>query len=285
MNERYFFDETKTGNRSEDGDLISEESEARDHMADALFAADLASAYFEKLDASRKKNLPAVSFLFLNREDFNRRYPHLKGSDGLHTTGSDQVVVVKQESRLREFMITLHELVHAHAFEEEKKLSSGRMYQRSGYMLSDASSETRKFHFHGLNEAVVEMMKFSIAFRSEKEIASKLGLSEEDMAEEYSRPAYDFSVETLMTLIDRFAEETQSDPREMRRKIEQGQLTGEMMWMREVDRIFGKGSLRVLDSLVAWPKTDSDVKQNESVLRYFQMKNQEERVSLQSEIY
>jgi len=286
MNEAYFFDETKAGNqKSGDNGVISESTEARDHAADASFAASLISSYFDELDVLKKEDPIAINFLFLSQEDFDRRYPHLRGTDGLHTTGSEQVVVVEQGDRLREFMITLHELVHAHAFEEEKRLPSGRMYQRSGYMLSDTSSRTRKFHFHGLNEAIVEMMKLSIALHSEKEIISKFGLSQADMEDEYSRPAYRSLVETLTTLIGRFAEETQSDPREMREKIERGQLTGEMMWMREVDSVFGDGSLRVLDSLVAWPKTDSEEKQNEKVLKYFQMKGALERAAFQSEIY
>lgn len=285
MNETPFLDEAKTGNQNEGKDTTPEKNEARDSVANASFAVELALLYFENLDAGTKKNLRAVDFLFLSEEEFDHQYPHLAGSDGLHTTGSEQVVVVKQEIELREFMIVLHELVHAHAFAETKSLSSGRMYQRSGYMLSDASAKTRKFHFHGLNEAVVEMMKLSIALHSEKEIISKFGLNQDDMEDEYARPAYRSLVETLTTLISRFAEETQSDPREMRQKIEQGQLTGEMMWMRGIDLVFGKGSLRVLDALIAWPKTDLEIRQNENILKYFQMKDHEERLLFQSEIY
>lgn len=254
-------------------------------------AVSVFAEHFRRLGVSldREIGFEFSQFHFFDRDGFDEEFPDMKGALGNH--GRHGIIAaVESESQGEFFLTLLHEMTHdvsvkKYELDEEEKFP---MY-RNGYKMVDRSDSLsgiggERAHLEAFNEGVVEMTALRMMARYADQFQN-FGIAEKDMEDTLQNFSYEGIVAVINEIISGLAVVLGEDDLETWKRIERGQYTGEMMWMRGIDLVFGKGSLRVLDSLIAWPKTDAERDHNKKVLRYFQMKDADERAAFQSELY
>lgn len=267
--------------------VSSETEEERDRLI--TLAGSVFTEHFRRLEIPLQKEFPKERFRFLSQQEFDAEFPRLEGALGMHGVDEDFVIVDQNKSE-ELFLTILHEMTHDVAVKKSKFDVNGKLVSYiNGYMVGkivtdSAGKSSVKLHFDGLNEGVVEMTALRVAARYSDDF-DDFGISKEDLGKALTGHQYKDATIVVSSIVSVLARETNSDELEIWKQIERGQYTGEMAWVYEVDRVFGKGSLRVLDSLIAWPKTDTEREYNKKILKYFQMKDADERAAFQSEIY
>ncbi|MCC2630863.1 MAG: hypothetical protein K0S38_672 [Candidatus Paceibacter sp.] len=149
------------------------------------------------------------------------------------------------ESKETMFIIMMHEMIHlaAHtAFYAEVEGEVGIVHRaKTGYRLDSPWKEKGKEKFVGLNEAVVELTTHIFMLRHKAEIVETLGINFESMNLGYYNEwlVFDSIVKTIAKSAEVKYENIVND-------YIVAQFTGGMMHLRDIDRLYGKGSLRIL---------------------------------------
>ena len=86
----------------------------------------------------------------------------------------------------------------------------------------------------------------------------------------------------MKEIIFRISEKQGEEYQTVWKRFERGYFTGEMMHMRDVERTFGKGSLRILAA--AYPESENRDDIDEKIFEYFDAKTEEEKDELAKEI-
>lgn len=159
---------------------------------------------------------------------------------------ADEVDVI---GRLQFFKGLLHEMVHV-ASKSKYYLKADKSLKatRSGYHIANPIKEHE--HLKGLNEAVVEKTTRDIFDKHRLEIIRDFDISLED----YSKEAkyldyYDLYIEVLEIIVKRVADTNREKEDEVWNRFKRGIFTGEMIHLKDVEKAYGKGALRVLDIL------------------------------------
>ena len=182
--------------------------------------------------------------------------------------------------RLQLFKTTLHEMIHlasAKAVFVDPEKARINPY-RIGYNV-----ERGRSLFHGLDEAVVDKTTLEILKNHWEEMEKKFSVSEEETEKNSVTYYHDYML-ILNTIIDEMSDRTQKNSEEIWKNFKKGLLTGELMHIREIERVYGKGGLRIL-SLMG---QDSDSKKHDAMLRkikeYFSEKDLKEREAIAKKI-
>ncbi len=167
------------------------------------------------------------------------------------------------EKREKEFRTLIHESTHKASHlkyivnVKEKKLDS----YRTGYRLAGREDSNL---FLGLNEAVVE--------KTTKDILSHIhSLKNENFKKIQdvnfnSRSGYWSQLLTLNKILEKIAQKKNEKKEDVWSRFKKGQFTGEMMHLRDIEKVFGPGSLRVIASMGG---IDSDLSKQFLYYSYF----------------
>ncbi len=175
-----------------------------------------------------------------------------KSTQGSYVHLYDKTLISRERpgSPVQVYTTILHEAIHSVA--KLKIRLSGEeaipTIYRLGYDIKN-TSDTDNAHAHlvGFNEGVVELTTQDIFEKREKEIAARLNLSKREMEE--AKFYYADGRAVTRSLCHGLGEATGVGPKVAWDKIKRGQFTGEMMHLRDIERTYGKGSLRILDAL------------------------------------
>jgi len=183
-------------------------------------------------------------------------------------------------NRLQLFKTTLHEMLHlasAKAVFVDPKKATINPYRIGYNVYSDKSL------FHGLDEAVVDKMTLEILKKYWGEIEQNYSISEEETENNPVTYYHDYML-ILETIIDDLSEHTKKNPEEIWKDFKRSLLTGKLMHIREIERVYGKGGLRIL-SLMG---QNSDSKEHDAILqkikRYFSEKDSKNREKMAEKI-
>lgn len=189
------------------------------------------------------------------------RYSRMFGaSDGIHITDRGALYVnmdariegniSSDRQRAVRLRTLLHESIH-HISHSEDMVSkqSGKLYaHRAGYMMSSINGE--RIQFRGLNEAVTEKTCATIFARNSDRLVKAFPTSKErDWI--FSTYSYPQEGNTLEFLTYRVAEKTGREASEVWEEYMKGMVNGDIKHLKEVDRVYGPGSLRFLASMGA----------------------------------
>lgn len=182
-----------------------------------------------------------------------------------------------------------HELIHSYS---HKKYHVDRTKQRlgnyrTGYVARNfAKDENPEFFF--FNEAVTEAMTRELLLKNKDRLDETFGFSDEEWN------AWSSPFETERQILDRIVEGVAShkgeEPSVAWNRMKRGAFTGNMMHLRDVERAFGKGTLRVVAFMGGGIKTGGlreTLQQrdyNLKVLDYLNAKDEEEREKLSEEL-
>lgn len=173
------------------------------------------------------------------------------------------------ENRFRLLVTLIHEMIHYYSFQkyniesEEEKL----MYysERVGYTIKNYKK--REIKFIGLDEAVVDICTQEIIKKNQQTFIKELNISkdEKDSFKFADMYFYEYSY-FIRALIRKMANNNKEKEEVLLNSFIQGQFSGNMMHLREIEKFFGKDSLRILSKLGTNEKND------EFVFNYFDKK-------------
>lgn len=164
---------------------------------------------------------------------------------------ADEAFRYSKSPRISFISVMVHEFIHSHShikyFVEEGGVFGTH---RIGYESTGKDDQEYHFHFRGFNEAVTSALTDEILLKNKEYLSKTLKLSadEWDIFEE-SGVSYKSAREILDCVIDGVADVTGQEHGEVWGKIREGVFTGEMMHLRDIEKAFGPGSLRVIAAI------------------------------------
>lgn len=159
--------------------------------------------------------------------------------------------LVNKESFLNVFT---HESVHNDSFQSfhiDKDSNQFGPY-RTGYTVqSHFNDDYPHEHFRGFNEAIVELTTHNILKNNTKDLQTTFNIDGKKLDDMFFTYAYLFQKTILLDVIEGMSKKYHKPQMEIWETIEKGQFTGNMMHLRNIEKTFGPGSLRILASIGA----------------------------------
>jgi hypothetical protein len=213
--------------------------------------------------------LDAQRIHVLTAEGFAKNFPHLADVNGVYSDDKDGIYVEQDKSRLQTYKSMLHEVIHQLSY---KAIAANPEIKetyvvRSGYANIPGTEEHHE-HFRGLNEAVIDSIVKEVFRKHADELIKDFNITKEEQREPVSY--YDGYIHILNIIMDKIVEKKGEDKTAVWGRFKKGEFTGEMMHLREVERTFGNGALRVLAALGSGTKTMKRSKVVEKMEEYFQ---------------
>ena len=175
--------------------------------------------------------------------------------------------------KLGTYKTLFHEITHMASYSkfEVAQNTSRPVPAKSGYSFSRINQEKR--YMDNLNELMVEQFVSEFFYKNQEELVEKFKF---DLDEDGQlNPGY-YPTEILHAIINKIAIETGEEKYTVWKRLEKGLFTGNMMHLRDIERIFGPKSLRALSELVLVGNNESDETKKEEydkVLKLFQGEN------------
>ncbi len=242
---------------------------------------------FEELGISEKPAVWPEQIHILPHEVFDRRFPKMK-FEAIHSSRPAAIFIdASKRDRWQLNKSMLHESLHMASFgkyyfdsEEKNKKLKLKSY-RSGYFLQERRGEAHS-HFKGFNEAITDKIVKEIFATHRDEILEEFNVTPE---EQRSVLYYNEYINILNVIIAGIAKKTNESEDLIWWKIKRGYFTGEMMHLREIEKIYGKNSLKVLAMLGGDATNDPREKKiSRRILEYFQTADGKRREEISAEI-
>lgn len=231
----------------------------------------------------KELGLEAISFKpekiqLYNQNDFAAHNDHASGLYFPHNN-----IIALADRKWRKYPTLMHEMVHAasfHKFNLEKEPTDPEAtadYQtlRIGY--NAEREEGRNEKFYGFNEGVTELFSKEILNKHKDELIENISFlrnGDAVLVKEFFRP-WNYNYHALVKLLlHRLSEETNEPQETFWSKFKKGMMTGNLMHLREIDEVFGQGSLRIL------AMHGNNKKHNIEITNYFATKDPELKKSL-----
>jgi len=238
---------------------------------------------FKELDIKEKAKILPDQIHLLPTNIYNR-LPSISSKEKLRAFfySPNQAAYIDKDdakSRLALYKTMFHESVHVASFLKFRiKKEEGKVNQyRVGYSTGVEEHE----HFTGLNEMVVDKLVHEMLRKHEKELLEEFKIT----PEESKQTIYYYPSNILDTIIGKIAEKNNEKEEVVWNQFKKGLFAGEMMHLREVERTFGKGSLRMLAALESGTKKDLEGGEDyRKILEYFQTDDEKEREQIAEDI-
>lgn len=241
---------------------------------------------FKEIGIEEDPNILPESIHLLSHEDFKKMHPDEKLS-GFVSFPENNIYIDESvySHRLQLYKTIFHESIHSVAFrkhhiEISEKRDVIKSYRKGYYVASP--KESGHEHFRGLGEAIVDMTVMELFNKHKKEIIEKFKITPEE--ENLPVQFQDHYIEILKTIIEEIAKENNEDKHLVWQRFKRGQFTGEMMHLKDIDKVFGKGSLRVLAALDSGTKNLPEEEIYEKILRYFRTDDEKEKDNLAKKV-
>ncbi|MEK9180464.1 MAG: hypothetical protein AAB897_03570 [Patescibacteria group bacterium] len=203
--------------------------------------------------------LPQENFHFLSQEVYKKFAASQKFAEGINAENipafysSDYgaaYINKDQGTDLQRFVRLFHEAVHkASAVVAHTNLDKKISRRRLGYRITrnPNGGEGDAIRLYGFNEAVTETATREILSKHRNELEGTLATDEEKSDPKLF--TYDTERYIIDLIIQKIAEADGEGREIVWNRIKRGLFTGEMMHLRQVEKIFGRKSLKMLSLL------------------------------------
>lgn len=163
-------------------------------------------------------------------------------------------------NRLIIYKNLIHELVHELSPTKYSVDDAAIAQVKSGYLSARPPQKDGDHveHFRGLNEGVVEKIMRDVMARHGKDLIELFKITEDEQheAKAYERKYtyYNEYIEILDVIAKGIARIRNEDAGAVWRRLKRGALTGDMMHLREIERVYGPGALRILAAIESGTK-------------------------------
>jgi len=241
---------------------------------------------FSELGLKKNFSLLPSQFHFLPDETFSKKFPgQAKNSIAAFSNlRTDNVYINKSKcARPSLYKSIIHEAIHLaslHVYYADIKQTKVRIY-RTGYQLFNPKEEEHE-HFRGLNEAIIDKMAIEILKKHKDEIIEEFNITPKEQKEKV--PIYKTYIQILNIIIQRLAEKNNKTTAAVWQRFKKGLFTGKMLHLKDIEKTFGKGALRVLAALDSSTKNLPEEEIDQKIFQYFATDNQKEKDRIAAEI-
>ena len=281
-NAKQFLDQEKVGGKTPlPGELLknSEESQFISTVKQAL------KDEFTSLNISQNPQVSDEQFHIFGEDGFSDNFGP-DAPDAVTDTMSSAVFLNRDRypDRFAFYVALFHEGIHLsshqkfHLFEGSLPIAT----YRAGYTNMDFRKRPHREHFRGFDEAVVDMTTRELIEKNWKNLSANLHFTGEDKSYlESLKTATDTGYGEYDQIIDFVIDGVAERKGEARdivwNRFKKGVFTGEMMHLRDVERVFGKGTLRILAHLGTSKDGEPQKDDAAIVMRYLKSGDEEEK--------
>lgn len=184
------------------------------------------------------------------------------------------------ETPLQLYKTMFHEGVHAVSHQKHWLDVPGKRVNeyRVGYQVANTAKRGEEHtHLEAFNEGVTEMTVEHMFHKYRQDIMEKFSVSTSDLKDsKFSYPLFRGVVNNICEGLASYENDENIRPMQVWERIKRGQFTGEMMHLRDIERTYGRGALKILDALqsefpdIGSVDDDSFIERNEKVYEYFE---------------
>lgn len=246
--------------------------------------------FVKKVDPEQIIILSDDDFVKIGRDIFDSDWSSYSGK---MIPGVD-IIFVKRLPETERFGIIvslLHEVVHVNSkFRLNIFKNDERGGSRSGYstksVKKDKHNEFESYeYFDGLNEAIVQMTTLDILDKHTEELEKDYSITKKEQTAFRRQDIYVGYEYIFRIMIKKLAQEFNLSQMEYWKKFRRNLFTGDLMFLRDVEKVFGKGSLRVLSFMGAHASHAQNLELIKLFERYFLTDNQTERKEVAEKIF
>ena len=212
----------------------------------------------ERLGISDMIGPSSDRFIFLQAEDYYQEIEDDYEASAFYSPDRRFSVLNVDGPRTDLFAEQMHESIHAHSFHSFMSLPEHTVLgcRRIGIAMEPPTQNAR---FTGANEAVTERLRLKLCRDHQDDIQKTMEFTDEEITEVIRGKSYPRFIELLDLINDRIADENHTTRDEIWDMWTKAMITGEMMSLRQVERVWGEGSLRILSMLGYDKKIDAKV--------------------------
>ncbi|EKE11047.1 MAG: hypothetical protein ACD_15C00150G0002 [uncultured bacterium] len=234
------------------------------------------------------QEIPEEKNHLFSKEGFKKAFPNKDDAvNGFNNSVNKENIIKVTEDSAKVFKVMLHEMVHAAshgAYYGDIQSNKLREY-RTGYVVSNwhDGEENVHEHFRAFNEGMIDLIVSEIVKGKLDDINKLLEISKED----WKNVSWYWDESELINLIvGKISDVKREKGKDIYARFEKGLFTGEMMHLRDVEKVFGKHSLRILGS---WDSTDKGgdpdkVDRYRKIYKFFATDDEGEREKLRQEL-
>ena len=232
--------------------------------------------------------IPYEKVHMFSEEGFKKTFPKedetVKGFNS--SVGREAYIKISDDAdRSQIFKTVVHEMIHLASHNvyygnaKEDKLKN----YRTGYANTNYTEGNVHQHFRGFNEGVIDLMVSEMMTKKFEDISRLTGLPKEEWKDV---DWYWDESEIVNSITEKISEVKGEKEEDVYTRFKKGLFTGEMMHLRDVEKAFGKGSLRII---ACWDsvKDNDDFSKKEvykKIYTYFTTKDETERDNLRKEL-
>ncbi len=213
---------------------------------------------------------------------------------GLQHSHDDKLTVNSKLKGYHHFTTLLHEAIHDVSVRNFRVSENPDTYYPQVYRTGYRVESHEKSQFIGFNEGVVEMTVLHIIDLFKDEIQSELRMIEEDLPQEVpasnnfnvdtDHHSYQLQVSFVDDVLVRMAKKSLKKLQKEgigisfkqallteREKMIRGQFTGNMMHLREIEKLFGRGALRFVSALTGNDAKDKNIERQMQFHRFLEL--------------
>lgn len=219
----------------------------------------------------------------LSRETYQRKFD-MATDDGSAHPVSHEVYIVKDDfSRNYLFSTLLHEILHMASHQKfYADTDNHNIYDyRVGYRLRNQKEEDL---FRGFNEIMTDFTLFKIWGRHRDDLEAKLSFTKDEANN--TAVAYFVRYKSLLDdILKRVAEHRNEKPEQTADRFSKGMFTGEMMHLRDVEKVYGENAIEVLSLLGKKDVSRDEMEAIDKKVRgYFYETDKEKRKAIAEEL-
>lgn len=224
------------------------------------------------------------SIHFLDNDLFEKNFPNSKNSANYWSSSRSIFLNLGiADTKAKQISTLLHELLHSVSkqkfyIDDKKNITEARV----GYRVhSEWKEEGRTNRLRGFNEVMTDYTVFKL-LATNKEVLKDLGIEEKDVR----GPIYTY-LAPYQTIVDsigrKIAEDKKISSMEAFNKLERGQFENTLLALKDIDKLFGEGSLQILSYLGEF-KDKKRAEVDKAIKKYFEEQDEEERKILGDQI-
>lgn len=206
-----------------------------------------------RLDLEKPESVELSRVHFLDKEAWDKKFQDdAQGHatiTGAYINNEDIMTDALENNisyELKRFAVLLHESIHllGHRKYLRDEESNTTHDYRSGYVTHDTENE--KYYFEMFNEGIVDTLVCKILGQHKEEIKNMFDVDLDNWDEFQKYLNHTASIARVYDIVLKISEDEKSDTDQIWDELMKNHFTGNMMFLRKIEKIYGPGSLRLL---------------------------------------
>jgi hypothetical protein len=237
----------------------------------------------------KKEQIDPDQVHFLNTEEFNKQTHHTNAGAYSSTDGSIVInfdVIKNDQAHL--ITLLLHESLHAvseqHFYVGDDGTKLKGLFDARVGLRTKSSWKSSRVEMRGLNEFVVNSMVYYSLSKLKEVLKERFGITDEDL----ERPIYGGGAghqDFFESLADKMEQSGKVDMSRFIGNLIRSHFSGSLKSFKDIDLVFGNGSIRVLGYLDSFENEERGEKVNLLVEEYFLKADEERKKKIQEIIF